>query len=71
MMLLTAVNVSERRAWRAFKAVIQNFSSKGHSPNYSEYNDELFEAYKEIKFNIPLKIHFLFTLKTFSSVLGR
>lgn len=50
---------AERCAWAAFKNVVANFLGNYKAPNYVEEVDNLLQAYKSMKCNMSLKIHFL------------
>lgn len=55
----TMLNEVERRAWRAFKAVVHNFLGNVRAENYKNIVSELLTAYKEMGCRMSLKIHFL------------
>lgn len=49
----------EKVAWRAFKDVVENFLGNHRAQNYSQLVKKLLSAYKAMKCNMSLKIHFL------------
>ncbi|KAK7792840.1 hypothetical protein R5R35_004415 [Gryllus longicercus] len=49
----------ERRAWDATKKVIEDFLGNKRADNYQNVVSEMIAAYKEMKVNMSLKIHFL------------
>ena len=49
----------EKVAWRAFKDVVENFLGNHRARNYSQLVKKLLSAYKAMKCNMSLKIHFL------------
>ena len=49
----------EKIAWKAFKDGVDNFLSNYRAPNYIQLVDKLLKAYKTMKCNMSLKIHFL------------
>ena len=49
----------ETIAWKAFKDVVENFLGNYRAPNYIQLVNILFAAYKDMKRNMSLKIHFL------------
>ncbi|GBP12773.1 hypothetical protein EVAR_72793_1 [Eumeta japonica] len=55
----TKLNEVEERAWTAFVNVCYSFLGNKKDENYHHTIQELISAYKALKFNMPLKIHFL------------
>lgn len=49
----------EKVAWRAFKDVVENFLGNHRALNYRQLVNKLLSAYKAMKCNMSLKIHFL------------
>lgn len=49
----------EKIAWKAFKDVVDNFLGNYRAPHYIQLVDKLLKAYKTMKCNMSLKIHFL------------
>ena len=61
----------ERRAWNGFMNVIKNFLGNNKSANYVQIVEELLDAYKDLKCNMSIKVHFLFShLDEFPENLG-
>lgn len=50
---------AEHVAWTAFRDVVANFLGNYKAPNYVEQVGNLLQAYKAMKCNMSLKIHFL------------
>lgn len=50
---------TEHDAWKAFKNVVCNFLGNYKAPNHVEEVESLLQAYKSMKCNVSLKIHFL------------
>ena len=50
----------EKRCWRAFCAVVENFFGNYRAPNYKELVNELKLAYKDNNVLMSLKTHYLF-----------
>jgi len=48
----------ERRAWNAFKEVVENFLGNNKHPNYADMVEELLENYHKLGCNMRLKHHF-------------
>lgn len=55
----TKLNDVEERAWTAFVNVCHSFLGNRKAENYHEIVEELLSAYKALKCNMSLKIHFL------------
>lgn len=49
----------EKIAWKAFKDIVENFLGNNRATNYMILVDKLLAAYKNMKCNMSLKIHFL------------
>lgn len=49
----------ELRAWLALKSVVSNFLGNYRAPNYAEIVADMLEAFKQMKCNMSLKVHFL------------
>jgi hypothetical protein len=65
------LNDNELAAWISLKEVILNFLGNNRARNYGELVDKMLEAYKRMKCNMSLKIHFLHShLDFFPSNLG-
>lgn len=66
------LSVVEKRAWIATINVIQNFLGNKKADNYVEIVREMISAYRDMKVNMSLKIHFLANhLDFFPDNLGR
>lgn len=53
------LNSIEKKAWNATVSVIQNFLGNKKAENYVEIVREMISAYRDMKVNMSLKIHFL------------
>lgn len=53
------LNDSELRAWKAVRAVVQNFLGNHRSHDYKNLIKEMLDAYQALGVNMSLKIHFL------------
>lgn len=53
------LNPIEKRAWKATVNVIQNFLGNKRADNYVEIVGEMISAYRDMKVNMSLKIHFM------------
>ena len=61
----------ERRAWNGFINVIKNFLGNRKAENYAQIVGEMLDAYKDLKCNMSIKVHFLFShLDEFPENLG-
>ena len=49
----------EKIAWKSFKDVVDNFLGNYRAPNYTKLIEKFLKAYKTMKCNMSLKIHFL------------
>ena len=49
----------EKIAWKTLKDVVENFLGNYRAPNYIQLVKKLLSAYKAMKCNMSLKIHFL------------
>lgn len=61
----------EKRAWVAFRHVVQGFLGNNKSDNYKELVEDLIERYAEMKCRMSIKLHYLHShLDFFRSNLG-
>ena len=49
----------ELRAWKALKAVIENFLGNNIAGNYVELVQTMLDAFYQMRCNMSLKVHFL------------
>lgn len=53
------LNVVEKRAWRSFISLCENFLGNKRSENYIDVVKEFLEAYAEMGCRMSIKVHFL------------
>lgn len=65
------MNETEKRAWKCFRNVCNHFLGSHKADNYEEIVTELINAYKDLKCNMSLKLHYLHShLNCFPDNLG-
>lgn len=68
----TKLNKVEKRAWKGFKSLCENFLGNNKSPIYVDVVHEFLKAYEKMGCNMSIKVHFLHShLNFFPENLGK
>lgn len=69
---INQLNTKEKRAWKSFVAICENFLGKNKSANYVQIVNEMLSAYHAMGCNMSPKMHYLHShLNYFPENLGR